>query len=119
MRRSGAAGRETQIGEPTLDPARLQQYRVVITNYETVVNYQFSLAQKVRGQSLWSMMITDEAQKYKAMNTKVSHALKALEPDFHIACTGTPVENRLLDLWSVSITGPARLAARPGGPPRS
>ena len=81
MRRSGAAGRETQIGEPTLDPARLQQYRVVITNYETVVNYQFSLAQKVRGQSLWSMMITDEAQKYKAMNTKVSHALKALEPD--------------------------------------
>jgi len=73
----------------------------VITNYETIVNYQFSLAQKVGGRSLWSVMVTDEAQKYKAMNTKVSHALKALEPDFHIACSGTPVENRLLDLWNL------------------
>lgn len=35
------------------------------------------------------------------LNTKISHAVKALKPDFHIACTGTPVENGLLDLWNV------------------
>ena len=27
--------------------------------------------------------------------------MKAIESDLHIACTGTPVENRLLDLWNV------------------
>jgi SNF2 family DNA or RNA helicase len=34
-------------------------------------------------------------------NTKISHAIKAIEADLHIACTGTPVENRLLDLWNI------------------
>lgn len=34
-------------------------------------------------------------------STKISHALKTIHPDIHIACTGTPVENRLLDLWNL------------------
>ena len=46
-------------------------------------------------------MITDEAQEYKTPNTKISHAIKALDPAFRLASTGTPVENRLLDLWNL------------------
>src|SRR5260370_33002286 len=51
--------------------------------------------------SLWSILVTDEAQGYKSPATKTSHALKTLHPDVHITCTGTPVENRLLDLWNL------------------
>jgi SNF2 family DNA or RNA helicase len=94
-------GRETEIGRPILDLDRLQLYRVVITNYETITNYQHSFAYLRGGKSLWSVIVTDEAQEYKTPNTKISHPVKALKADFEIASTGTPVENRLLDLWNL------------------
>jgi len=84
-----------------LDAQKLQKYRVVITNYETVKNYQHSFAQTVNGIPIWSIVVTDEAQEYKTPNTKISHAVKTLQPDVYVACTGTPVENRLLDIWNI------------------
>ena len=101
LRRDGAEGREWQIGQPMLDLDRIQRHRVVVTNYETVTSYQHSFAYMKGGAPLWSLIVTDEAQEYKAPNTKVSHAIKALKTRLHIACTGTPVENRLLDLWNI------------------
>jgi hypothetical protein len=97
LRRAGA-GRETVIGEPVLDLDALRQSRVVLTNYETVTNYQHSFA-RMRGR--WTVVVTDEAQEHKTPNTKISHALKSLDPRFRIACTGTPVETRLLDIWNI------------------
>lgn len=96
--------RELRAGVPTLSAPKLMRYRVIITNYETVKNFQHSFAQTVQGTPLWSIVVTDEAHEYKTPNTKVAHAIKALQPDFHVACTGTPVENRLLDLWNVMDT---------------
>ena len=101
FRAESLRGRETQLGSPTLNAAKLMRYRLLITNYETVKNYQHSFAQTIDGKPIWSIVVTDEAQEFKTPNTKVSHAIKALEPDFHIACTGTPVENRLLDIWNI------------------
>lgn len=49
----------------------------------------------------WSVVVTDEAQEYKTPNTKISHALKSLSPRFKVACTGTPVETRLSDIWNL------------------
>jgi hypothetical protein len=89
------------LGVARLDPAKLMQYRVVITTYETLVNYQHSLARHVGGRPLWSVVVSDEAQRAKSMRTKISVALKAVTPGFHVAATGTPVENRLLDLWNL------------------
>lgn len=89
-------GRETKLGDATLDVAELQKYRVVITNYETVVNYQHSFAR-----TDWSVIVTDEAQEYKTPSTKVSHALKSLSARFRVACTGTPVETRISDVWNI------------------
>lgn len=89
------------LGSARLDPAKLMRYRVVITTYETLVNYQHSLARHVDGRPLWSVVVSDEAQRAKSMRTKISVALKAVTPGFHIAATGTPVENRLLDLWNI------------------
>lgn len=91
-------GKETVIGEAVLDLERLRQYRVVLPNYETVTNYQHSFA---RMKDHWTVVVTDEAQEYKTPNTKISHALKSLAPGFRIACTGTPVETRLLDVWNL------------------
>ena len=94
-------GRETEIGRPVLDLDRLQRHRVVITNYETVTNYQHSFAVLRNGNPSWSAIVIDEAQEFKTPNTRISHAFKALKADFEIASTGTPVENRLLDLWNL------------------
>lgn len=101
FRASSTRGKETLLGCPSLDAIKLMQHRMIITNYETVKNYQHSFAQTVDGTPMWSILVTDEAQEFKTPSTKISHAIKALEPDFHIACTGTPVENRLLDIWNI------------------
>jgi SNF2 family DNA or RNA helicase len=101
LRRRDADGAEVEIGKPVLDLNRIQRHKVVITNYETLKNYQHSFAYMKDGKSLWSFVVSDEAQEFKIPSTKLSHAMKAIEADLHIACTGTPVENRLLDLWNL------------------
>lgn len=68
--------------------------RIVLTTYETLRDYEFSL-----GLVDWSVMVCDEAQKIKTPSAQVTHAAKAMKSDFRIACTGTPVENSLADLW--------------------
>ena len=50
---------------------------------------------------LWSAIILDEAQNIKNPNTNQSKAIKALSGGRRVALTGTPVENRLLELWSI------------------
>ena len=90
--------RETIEGLSALDVTQFRNYRLIFTNYETVTNYQHSFA---RADINWSVVVTDEAQEYKTPNTKISHALKSLTPRFRIACTGTPVETRLLDIWNI------------------
>ncbi|HXQ35104.1 MAG TPA: DEAD/DEAH box helicase, partial [Anaerolineales bacterium] len=89
---------ETVIGAPVLDIQRLLKYRVILTNYETIVNYQHSFAML---KDRLTVVVTDEAQEHKTPSTKISHALKSLAPRFRIACTGTPVETRLLDVWNI------------------
>ncbi|HPP78289.1 DEAD/DEAH box helicase [Methanospirillum sp.] len=49
----------------------------------------------------WSAVILDEAQNIKNPHTRVSQAVRQLTADRRIALTGTPVENRLLELWSI------------------
>src|SRR5580765_823824 len=44
-------------------------------------------------------MVCDEAQKIKNPNALVTRAAKKQNVRFKIACTGTPVENTLADLW--------------------
>ena len=100
-RRKDTAGREEIVARPILNLDRIQRNQVVITNYEAVRDYEFSFAYCQNGKSLWSIVVTDEAHEYKTPNSKISHAMKALQPDFRIACTGTPVENRLLDMWNI------------------
>jgi len=49
----------------------------------------------------WQGIVLDEAQNIKNSEAKQSQAVRQLETQFRIALTGTPVENRLSELWSI------------------
>jgi len=50
----------------------------------------------------WSTVILDEAQAIKNPDSQAARAAYALEADFRIALSGTPLENRLDELWSLA-----------------
>lgn len=49
----------------------------------------------------WAMIIVDEAQNIKNPDTAQTLSVKSIKADIKIAMTGTPVENRLTELWSI------------------
>ena len=49
----------------------------------------------------WALCVLDEAQAIKNPGTRQTRAVKAVRADARVAMTGTPVENRLADLWSL------------------
>ncbi len=49
----------------------------------------------------WRTVILDEAQAIKNPSARQTRAVKALDSRWRLALTGTPVENRLGDLWSI------------------
>ncbi|WML58570.1 DEAD/DEAH box helicase [Neobacillus sp. PS2-9] len=53
------------------------------------------------GSLIWSSIAIDEAQNIKNAQTKQSKAVRKLRGRHHIALTGTPMENRLSELWSI------------------
>lgn len=79
-----------------LRPSWLGESRIVLTTYETLRDQEFSLARKQ-----WAIMVCDEAQKIKNPAAMITQAAKAIPTRFRVACTGTPVENTLIDLWSL------------------
>lgn len=49
----------------------------------------------------WATVVLDEAQNIKNMQTLQSRSIRKLHGSHHIALTGTPVENRLSELWAI------------------
>jgi len=85
------------IAHPSMGKAIPEKgkYDVVITTYGFVDRYEWVTEHE------WSLVIIDEAQAIKNPGTKQTRAVKRLKAKSKIALTGTPVENRLSDLWSV------------------
>lgn len=77
-----------------LKPHWVGTAKVIITTYDVLTSYEFSFARQP-----FAFVICDEAQRIKTPGTLVTLAAKKLKADFRIACTGTPVENSLSDLW--------------------
>lgn len=71
-------------------------YDVVISTYQLARRDAGTL-----GEITWNGIILDEAQNIKNASAKQSQAVRALKADFRIALTGTPIENKLADLWSI------------------
>ncbi|AKU92630.1 DEAD/DEAH box helicase [Vulgatibacter incomptus] len=96
LRTTKGTGGDLAGGLPTLDVSRFQNADWVLTTFETLRDYQHSF-----GRVSWGCVVLDEAQKIKNPAAGVTDAVKAMKTDFLIAMTGTPVENRLADLWSI------------------
>ena len=69
---------------------------LIITSYALV----FRDAKEFQGIK-WQGLVLDEAQNIKNSEAKQSQAVRQIEASFKIALTGTPVENRLQELWSI------------------
>ena len=72
------------------------QHDLVITTYQVAAK-DIELLQRVA----WSTVVLDEAQAVKNPDTNTARAMRALPAGQHLALTGTPVENRLSELWSI------------------
>lgn len=72
------------------------EYDLLLTTYG-VVRSDIEILQKIK----WFAVIIDEAQNIKNLITEQTKAVKKLKEDVKIAMSGTPVENRLVEYWSI------------------
>lgn len=80
---------------PEKDPDELDQYDLVITTYTLSKKYEWL------SNYHWNYIILDEAQAIKNPATKQTLSVKRLKAQNRIIMSGTPVENRISDLWSL------------------
>jgi len=78
-----------------LDAGRLAGFDLVITSYGSLL--RLPVLESVE----WRLAVIDEAQAIKNPGAKQTRQVKKLKAGARIALTGTPVENRLSDLWSI------------------
>jgi hypothetical protein len=77
------------------DSPDLQEADVVMTTYGTVLRFPWLTSAE------WDIVILDEAQSIKNPAARQTQAIKALSASVRLILTGTPIENRLTDLWSL------------------
>jgi SNF2 family DNA or RNA helicase len=95
-----------RLGGETL-AAALADADLVITSYGVATRDRGAL-----GQLTWARVVCDEAQNIKNHATKQAQAVRGLPAATRIALTGTPVENRLSELWSImEFTSPGLLGS--------
>ncbi len=95
LRLHGEQLRKIRVGQ-ALDVSRIKAHGLVLTNYETLAGNQPTLLSVD-----WDVVVLDEAQAIKNPETGRAVAARGLKKKFGICATGTPVENRLSDLWSL------------------
>jgi len=74
----------------------IKQCDWVLTTYETLrdkINFFLTID--------WGVIVFDEAQKIKNPSSRMTEMAKSVKGDFVLTLTGTPVENKLADLWSI------------------
>lgn len=84
-----AAERKKILAEAEPEDILLTSYDLLKRDISEYEKYQFQCE------------IIDEAQYIKNANTQAAKAVKEVQADFRLALTGTPVENRLSELWSI------------------
>ncbi len=87
-------GQDAAPRQQLLDEA--DRMHVVVVSYTLLQQ-----AQQAFGAVAWHTLIADEAQAIKNAQARRSQALFEIDADFRMALSGTPVENRLAELWSI------------------
>jgi len=88
---SAASGEELK----NMSAKDLADVDVVITSYGSLLRLSWFT------ETNWRLVVLDEAQAIKNPNAKQTRVVKKLKAGSRFALTGTPVENRLGDLWSI------------------
>jgi non-specific serine/threonine protein kinase len=78
-----------------LSPGRLSGVDLVITSYGSLLRMPWIV------ETAWHLIVLDEAQAIKNPDAKQTRTVKGLKAHARFALTGTPIENRLGDLWSI------------------
>lgn len=89
-----AHGSSRPTGQSLVQSAK--ESDIVITTYATATRDIGQLAE-----INWDLLICDEAQFIKNHNTNAAMAVRAIQAQQKVALTGTPVENRLSELWAI------------------
>jgi non-specific serine/threonine protein kinase len=76
-------------------PPNLTEVDLIVTTYGMLSRVPWLT------ETSWDMVILDEAQAIKNPSAKQTRAIKLLTSRIRFVLTGTPIENRLLDLWSL------------------
>ncbi len=87
-------GPDRPRGQAFFDAVRDQD--IVLTSYALARRDADLLSQQT-----WFGVILDEAQMIKNPNAQITRAVNAFQADYRFALTGTPIENRLSELWSL------------------
>ena len=85
------------------DRAGKESFASTVSNYNVILT-SYTLARRdaeLFHDFEWHGLILDEAQKIKNPSALTTQAIYAIPAEFRIALTGTPVENRLSELWSI------------------
>jgi SNF2 family DNA or RNA helicase len=104
LKRPGTTGKDTDEGNGLLDLSFLINATEagdghnfwVLTTYTTLTHYQHSL-----GRVPFSLAVFDEIQALKNPGSLRARAGLAMNADFRIGLTGTPIENSTTDLWAI------------------
>ena len=86
----------TYYGADRRLPAPEEAPDVLLTSYGTL-RRDYEALSSVR----WKLLVLDEAQAIKNISTAQTAAVRGIKADQVIAMTGTPVENRLMEYWSI------------------
>ena len=92
---SGEGRGTNEVALVDFDAATLANVDLVLTTYGMVVRNE------ALRRATWRLCILDEAQAIKNPGTRQTRAVKSIRATARVVMTGTPVENRLGDLWSL------------------
>ncbi|MEX0868734.1 MAG: SNF2-related protein, partial [Nitriliruptoraceae bacterium] len=96
-------GVDRQISRSVMRPGR-----VIVTSFALLRRDQHLF-----GDIAWDVVVFDEAQQIKNAVSKTARAARTLDSRVRIAMTGTPLENRLAELWAIiDVTNPGLLGSR-------
>lgn|GEM_PF-2563666 len=87
--------KQFKLSPTSLNTSAIGKSDFILTNYPTLSGWQKSLLTIDFG-----IVVFDESQGLKNPNSNQSRAARGLKSEFTICSTGTPVENRLRDLWT-------------------
>ncbi|KAI4938369.1 hypothetical protein J4E85_000809 [Alternaria conjuncta] len=92
---SRKAGRKA--AKLTSNDQQSDNYKIVVTTYET-----FQAEQSWFKHSFaWRYVVLDEGHKIKSSVTQISTALKSISAEYRLILTGTPLQNNLVEMWSL------------------